>query len=161
SSQLRTCEVVVLRLRRCCLPEAVGLIRRRGLVARRRIGQRSARRLAGKLRCLFLFPAKHRVPYAIRAAAKLCWKQLVAETSCLAFIAVAAARLLFLGVRAGSKLIRAQWILLTLTLVADVAILLPRRLGLTARHVGILRPRRIIGGYTVGLFGRRQLAARW
>src|SRR5215813_10786669 len=145
SRQLAACDVVVLRLRRCCFSEAVGLIRRRGLVARRRIGQRSARRLAGKLCCLFLFPAKHRAPYGARAGAKLGREQLVAKARGWRLIAVVLARLLFLGAAAGRQQIRAQWILFAFALVADVATLLLRGFGFTASYVGIFRPCRVVG----------------
>src|SRR5262245_40198378 len=160
SRQLAACDVVVLRLRRCCFSEAVGLIRRRGLVARRRIGQRSARRLAGKLCCLFLFPAKHRAPYSARAGAKLGWEQLVAETRSRWLIAVVLARLLFLGTAAGRQLIGPQGVLFAFALVADVATLLLGGFGFTASHVGIFRPCRVIGG-GVGPLRWRQFAARW
>src|SRR6478609_7579997 len=159
--QLTACGVAIRRLRRCCFAEAIGLIRGRGLVARRRIGQRRARRFACELCRFFLFPTKHRVPHGARAGAKLRREQLIAEAGGRRLITVVGTHLLFLWGSAGSQLILAQRILLTFALVADVAVLLRGCFGLTARHVRILRPCRIIGSGSTDLLGRRQFAARW
>ena len=80
-----------------------------------------------------------------------------------ALVAVVGPHLLFLtlGAAAGRQLIRAQRILLTLALVADVAIPLHGRFRLAASNVRIFRPRRIIGNDSVAPLGRRQIAAGW
>src|SRR5690242_13660798 len=80
--------VIIISLPRShTLGKAIGLIRRRGLVARRRLGQRSARRLARKLRLFVLFLAEHRV-VKISLISELGRRQLAAEAGCRRLIAV-------------------------------------------------------------------------
>src|SRR4030095_12930998 len=94
--------VIVRRLRRCRLAEPIRLIRRRRLIARRRIGQRFARWLSGEFRHLFLIATKNRTK---ALEPQLGWRQLAAETCRRRLVAVVLARLLFLRPPARGPLI--------------------------------------------------------
>src|SRR5512132_2802155 len=126
--------VVVLRLRSVRLAQPIGLIRRRRLIARRRIGQRFARWLAGEFRRLFLAAAKNRTK---ALEPQLGGQHLAAETCRRRLVTVVLARLLFLRPPAGGQLIGPQRILFALTLVADIAVPFYGRLGPATLHVRI------------------------
>src|ERR1700675_202 len=74
SRQFAACGVVVGWFHRPRLADAIGLIRRRRLIASRRLGERSARRFARKFRRLFLLASKHGAEHAAGAGAKLGWQ---------------------------------------------------------------------------------------
>src|SRR5258708_14504441 len=157
------CRGVVGRLLNRRLANTVRLIRRRCLIAGRRFGQRSTRRLARKFRRFFLLVAKHGVPHTACARAKLGRHQLAAEAGGRRVIPVVGfGRLLFLVFSTASRrqLVRAQGVLFALSLVTNVAILLHGRFSLSPRDVRILRPRWIVGYSRIASLGWRRSTVR-
>src|SRR5262245_21870172 len=148
--------VIVRRLRSCRLAQPIRLIRRRRLIAGRRIGQGLPRRLAGELRRLFLLAAEKRTK---ALEPQFGGEQLAAETRRRRLVAVVLARLLFLRAPAGGQLIRPQRILFALAFVTDIAVLFHGRLSPAALYVWIFRPSRIVGGNSITPFGRGQFTA--
>src|SRR5262249_9979745 len=155
SSWLGMCRVIVGRLRGSRLAEAIGLFRRRRLISRRRIGQRTACRFARKTRRLFLLVAAEKRADAFES--ELGRHHLTANSRGRRLVPVVGAGRFF-RVATGGHLIRPQWILLALAFVADIAVLLQGCPGLAALHVYILRPGWIVSGNGIAPFGRGQLA---
>src|SRR5215813_5731969 len=150
--------VVVRCLRLRDFADTVRLIRRRRLVARRRIGQRIARRLAGEFRRLLFLAAENVAEHAVLES-EFRRRDLAPEAGCRRLVTIVGARLLFLWLAAGRQLIWTQRILFALPFVADVATLLHGRLSLTPFDVGVFRPGRVVGNRSATFFRRRQLAA--
>src|SRR5262252_4586272 len=150
--------VVVRRLRRRAFTDTVRLIRRWRLVPRRRIGQRTARRLTGEFR-RFLFLAVEDVAEHAVLESEFRRHDLATEAGCRRLVTVVGARLLRLDAR--RQLVGAQRILFALAFVADVATFLHRRLRLAPFDVGVFRPGRVVGDRGAAPFGRRQRTAGW
>src|SRR5215467_345407 len=99
--------VVVRRFRRRAFTDTVRLIRRWRLVPRRRIGQRTARRLTGEFR-RFLFLAVEDVAEHAVLESEFRRHDLATEAGCRRLVTVIGARLLFLRLAARRQLIGAQ-----------------------------------------------------
>src|ERR1019366_538224 len=142
---------------RLLLTDAVRLLRRRRLVAGRRLGQRRARRLPGEFGDLVILAAEHAAPDTGLLVHLFRGKPVARRRGVR--IALAAARRRA-RIAAGRQLIRPQRILLAFALLADVAIALLLRLQLAAADVRILRPRRVICKRGVGFFRRLESMGR-
>src|ERR1700750_964808 len=140
------------------LAGAVGLIRRWRLIPRRRLRQRSPRRLAGEAHHLIVLLAAEEIAEHAAHIAQLRRRQRIGEIALRRLIVVGSA--LPLRRRARRPLAGAERILLALALVADVAAALEALSFLAACHLRILRPGRVIGDDRIALFRRRQVEAR-